>query len=40
MADIVLTCKDCNTEFTFTESEQAIYNEKGFKNEPPEMSRL
>jgi uncharacterized protein with PIN domain len=34
MADKVLTCKDCNTEFVFNESEQAFYKEKGFENEP------
>ena len=34
MADKVLTCKDCNAEFTFTESEQEFYKEKGFENEP------
>lgn len=34
MADKTLTCKDCNTEFIFTESEQAFYAEKGFENEP------
>ncbi|MCR4436358.1 MAG: zinc-ribbon domain-containing protein [Clostridiales bacterium] len=34
MADKVLTCKDCNSEFVFTESEQAFYKEKGFENEP------
>ena len=34
MADKVLTCKDCNAEFIFTESEQAFYKEKGFDNEP------
>jgi len=34
MADKVLACKDCNTEFVFTESEQAFYKEKGFENEP------
>lgn len=34
MADKVLTCKDCNTEFVFTENEQAFYKEKGFENEP------
>ena len=32
MADKILTCKDCNKEFTFTE--QAFYAEKGFTNEP------
>mgnify|MGYP001072851278 CR=1 FL=1 len=34
MADKVIACKDCNTEFVFTESEQAFYKEKGFENEP------
>lgn len=34
MADKNLTCKDCNTEFVFTESEQAFYKEKGFENDP------
>lgn len=34
MADKVITCKDCNAEFTFTESEQEFYKEKGFENEP------
>lgn len=34
MADKVITCKDCNTDFTFSESEQAFYKEKGFENEP------
>lgn len=34
MADKILTCKDCNKEFTFTEGEQAFYAEKGFTNEP------
>jgi len=34
MADKTLTCKDCNSEFVFTESEQAFYKEKGFENEP------
>ncbi len=34
MADKVLTCKDCNAEFIFNESEQAFYKEKGFENEP------
>ena len=30
MADKTLTCSDCNTEFAFTEREQAFYAEKGF----------
>jgi len=34
MADKTLVCKDCNTEFVFTEGEQAFYKEKGFENEP------
>lgn len=34
MADKTITCKDCNEDFVFTESEQAFYREKGFENEP------
>jgi len=34
MADKILSCKDCNSEFVFTEGEQAFYQEKGFENEP------
>jgi len=34
MADKTITCKDCNNEFIFNESEQAFYKEKGFENEP------
>lgn len=34
MADKTITCKDCNSEFIFTENEQAFYKEKGFENEP------
>lgn len=34
MADKVLNCKDCGTEFIFSEGEQAFYKEKGFENEP------
>ncbi len=34
MADKTLICKDCNSEFVFTEGEQAFYKEKGFQNEP------
>lgn len=34
MADKTITCKDCGNEFTFTESEQAFYKEKGFDNDP------
>ncbi|SNS27447.1 Probable zinc-ribbon domain-containing protein [Anaerovirgula multivorans] len=34
MADKTISCKDCNTDFVFTESEQAFYKEKGFDNEP------
>lgn len=32
--DKTLTCKECNSPFTFSESEQAFYAEKGFTNEP------
>ena len=35
MADKILTCKDCNKEFTFTEGEQAFYAEQGFTNTLP-----
>jgi hypothetical protein len=34
MADKTISCKDCNHEFIFNESEQAFYKEKGFQNEP------
>lgn len=34
MADKTLVCKDCNSEFVFTEGEQEFYKEKGFENEP------
>lgn len=30
MRDKKLTCKDCQSEFTFTEGEQDFYNQKGF----------
>lgn len=34
MADKSINCKDCSSDFVFTESEQAFYKEKGFENEP------
>jgi len=34
MADKTLTCRDCNSTFIFSESEQAFFKEKGFENEP------
>ncbi len=34
MADKTLKCKDCGTDFIFTEGEQEFYKEKGFENEP------
>jgi len=34
MADKTIICKECNSEFVFTENEQAFYQEKGFQNEP------
>ncbi|MGE5372001.1 MAG: zinc-ribbon domain containing protein [Solirubrobacterales bacterium] len=40
--DKVLTCKECGSEFVFTEGEQAFYGEKGFQNLParcPECRR-
>ena len=30
MMDKVIICKDCGTEFTFTEGEQAFFAERGF----------
>ena len=39
MADKTLTCKDCGSEFVFTEGEQAFYKEKGFENEPQRCPR-
>lgn len=32
--DKELTCKECGAAFTFSASEQAFYEEKGFKNDP------
>lgn len=34
MADKMLTCRDCRTEFLFSVSEQNFYAEKGFTNAP------
>jgi len=34
MADKTITCRDCNSDFLFTESEQDFFKEKGFENEP------
>lgn len=28
--DIIITCKDCGKEFTFTIGEQEFYEERGF----------
>ncbi|MGI6701788.1 MAG: zinc-ribbon domain containing protein [Christensenellales bacterium] len=42
MADKVLKCKECGSDFVFSENEQAFYQEKGFLNEPqrcPECRR-
>ena len=30
MADKTLTCRDCGTQFTFTEGEQDFYGQKGY----------
>jgi CxxC-x17-CxxC domain-containing protein len=38
MADKTIRCKECNSDFIFTESEQAFYKEKGFENEPQRCS--
>ena len=34
MADKIIVCKDCGSDFTFKEGEQEFYKEKGFENEP------
>lgn len=34
MADKKIICRDCGTEFLFTEGEQEFYKSKGFTNEP------
>jgi len=34
MPDKTIQCKDCSSEFTFTEGEQEFYKEKGFENDP------
>ncbi|MBI4812243.1 zinc-ribbon domain containing protein [Candidatus Falkowbacteria bacterium] len=34
MPDIQLTCRDCGKPFTFTERDQAFYQEKGWENQP------
>lgn len=34
MEDKTMKCKDCGSDFIFTEGEQAFYKEKGFDNEP------
>ena len=31
MSEKTLTCRDCGTEFVFTEGEQEFYKEKGFE---------
>ncbi|GAC1649737.1 MAG: zinc-ribbon domain containing protein [Herpetosiphon sp.] len=33
-ADKTLTCRDCNSPFTFTAGEQEFYAQRGFENEP------
>ncbi|MDP9380368.1 MAG: zinc-ribbon domain containing protein [Chloroflexota bacterium] len=33
-ADKTLTCRDCGSQFTFTQGEQAFYASKGLLNEP------
>ena len=33
-SDKTLTCRDCGTQFTFTEGEQEFYASRGLTNEP------
>ena len=43
MPDQTLTCKDCGKQFTWTESEQEFYKQKGFNFPParcPDCRRL
>ena len=32
--DKYIVCRDCGSEFIFTEGEQSFYAEKGFTNDP------
>lgn len=32
--DIIIVCKDCGKEFTFTVGEQEFYEAHGFENQP------
>lgn len=34
MGDITLVCRDCGSEFLFTEGEQEFYKAQGFTNQP------
>jgi CxxC-x17-CxxC domain-containing protein len=34
LADKMLTCRECNSEFAFTVGEQEFHAQKGFTNEP------
>jgi len=34
MPDRELVCAECSNTFTFTEGEQAFFQEKGFANDP------
>ncbi|MPW25076.1 cytochrome C551 [Alkalibaculum sp. M08DMB] len=34
MTDKNLVCKDCDSQFVFTEGEQEFFKEKGFESEP------
>ena len=34
MQDKTLTCRDCNTQFVFTATEQEFFAQKGYTNEP------
>jgi len=34
MADKNLVCRDCDSDFVFTEGEQKFFADKGFENDP------
>lgn len=34
LADKLLTCRDCNSQFVFTAGEQEFYQSRGLTNEP------
>jgi len=34
MPDKTIQCRDCGSDFVFSEGEQAFFAEKGFENDP------